>query len=252
MDILTCVAPKDYNKLFFSLSTAIIHIKDKIDNIIIISPNEIDVPDNFTYPVYNFTDEYMMELLGFKKTNIKYRPNWTSQQFFKLFQNIITDNDYLILDSDLLFTKDIHLYHNNKPSFFFGIDQNHDPYFNFQEKMFGFRKVYPKSFICEFFIIKPCIITDMLNRLSMSRSDFIKKSIEILNTDTNCHIGEPELYGSYVYKYFHEQYNYLSINTKLLGKLEEQWLNSEIYNAYQYGVQNKFDTVTIHTWNATS
>jgi hypothetical protein len=259
MDILICAAPKDYNKLPYVVQSICQNLKDEFGNIFVIAPSKFYWGDDDSFqmpgisgypPIYHFTDAYLEEKLEFKKTELKERPNWTSQQFFKLFQDITPNDEYLIVDCDLMFTNPVNIYENGRPQFYLGIDQNHQPYFNFQEKMLGFGKVHYKSFICEFFLIRKRIINDMLNSLGMTRQQFIRKSIELLNSDPSCHIGEPELYGSYVTRYFPNEYGFKELKTKLLGKQQALWYPQEILQAYALGNQSGLDTVTIHTWNS--
>jgi hypothetical protein len=189
-DVVILSSGKDFNKLGYVYDSIMENIVDDLDNIYLIS----DKRHNISSEVVNYIDD---EVLDIDRSDISYRPNWIAQQYIKLFQDV-TEND------------------NNKPTFFFGRDQNHAPYFRYSQIMFGFGREYHRSFINEFMLFDKRIIKDMLSGFNDDRFEFIRRSNAIITSE--CYISEFELYGNYVYKYHENNYNYKNIKTNLGGK----------------------------------
>ena len=251
MDILITSAKKDHHKLPAVLNLLESNLVDGIDNIFIITPSAIDPYFNDQMPGhYVVSDDEIESQLEFKKSEILYRPNWVFQQFAKFFFDCPSGDEYLIVDSDLLMIAPISIYKEKKPRFFLGIDQNHEQYFNFQRKLLGFGKNYDRSFICEFWLCRKKIIAAMLESIGATPQEFVRRSIDILNTDPTCHIGEPELYGSFVQKTCPDEYGFQSLKTNLFGKHGGSWNAKEIQQAIAVGKLAESQTVTIHNWDA--
>lgn len=250
-DIIILSHNKDYNKLPYlieSVKNNVIGFKD----IHIISPDKIiDKIEG----VYYHTDK---EALPFNaetnklwdewvKSNsfTRQKPNWILQQFIKLF-NVVTKNDYLIIDSDIIFIKKIDVVENEKPNFFLGRNQYNREYFTFMKNILSLEKMNDWSFICELMLFKKNIINDMLNNhFKGDYNEFIKQSIRLINN--NCFISEFELYGNYVMKKFPNEYNFKKINCSLDGKHSE-WDDKDILKNIEYYKNSEYDVITIHSW----
>ena len=234
-DLLIVVSENDYNKLNFLLDS-IKNLQPQPENICVISPTPVLVKND---SILYFLDD---EVINIDRSTIKHRPNWITQQFIKLLQDITPNENYLVIDSDIFLNKKIDIFKNNKPNFFITVDQYHQPYFNFLNN-FGINKIYDKSFISEIMFFNKKIILDYLNDINYDVKKFIDKSIEIINE--NCYISEFEFYGNMILKKYPDLYNFTKINTKVFGKHSE-WSNSEI--EWLISHNNDLDLISYHTW----
>ena len=234
-DILILASQKDYNKLNF-LCKSIKNLNPQPENICIVSPTEIiNKKENFLY----FLDD---EVLKIDRDKFKHRPNWVSQQFIKLLQDVTPNDNYLVIDSDIFLNREINVFTNDKPNFFITINQYHKPYFNFLN-YFGIDKIYEQSFISEIMMFNKSKIKDYLISINYNTEKFLEKSIEIINE--NCYISEFEFYGNMILSKYPNLYNFVNINTKLFGKHSE-WSDNEINNLISSN--NNLDIISYHTW----
>lgn len=234
-DVLIVVAQKDYNKLNF-LFKSIKNLIPQPDNICVVSPTEItNKEENCLYYLDN-------EVLKIDRGNLKHRPNWVSQQFIKLLQNITPNDNYLVIDSDIFLNKEINVFNNDKPNFFITINQYHQQYFNFLN-YFNVHKIYEQSFISEIMMFNKTKIREYLSSINYNTETFLEKSIEIINE--NCYISEFEFYGNMILSNFPNLYNFTNINTQVFGKHSE-WSEDEINSLISSN--NNLDIISYHTW----
>lgn len=236
-DIILISGNKDLNKLKYVYNSIITNITDKYDNIYLISPEKYHINDN----VINYTDD---EVLKINRGDIKYRPNWIYQQYLKLFQNISKNDYYLIVDADIIFNRPITIFDKGKPTFFFGANQNHQPYFNYTKQMLGINKKHPLSFINEFMLFDKNVIDKILLNFNNDKFEFIQKSNDIVTND--CYISEYELYGNFVYNKFKDKYNYKNLNYYNRVK-PDIWSDGDIERLITTMKRTQFDIFTIHT-----
>jgi hypothetical protein len=162
-DILITVAKKDINKLKF-LYESIGQNLTGFDLINVVSDEQIPREQRINGISYWLDKEAVDFDFSLFKGNIALRKGWYVQQFVKLFQ-WITENDYLVIDSDVYLNKKISIFENGKPCFLLGKDQYHQPYFDFNNQMLGFSREYPYSFINEIMYFKRDLIFEMLNEI---------------------------------------------------------------------------------------
>jgi hypothetical protein len=245
-DILIPVAEKDFIKLQF-VWESIINNLSGFNEIYCIS--NVKMPKSLKLPgIRYFTDSDVIDFDCMRFTGaIKNHESWYIQQYIKLFQNI-TSNDYLEVDADVFFNRKVNIIENGKPSFLFGRDQNHLPYFNLMKKVFNLEKVYPHSFINETMFFKRSIIKHLLDSLRIDPHGFFELILaEVNRANEMSGFSEYELYGNYVTKYFKDSYNYKYLKTQLGGKYG-YWNEDEIRQYVDFYKGSDFDLISMHSW----
>jgi len=101
--------PKDLKILEICIEGAISNIEDKLSQIIIVSPQEIDLQNfNFGIPIVNILDSDLLDEHLLEKIRIKFGSSqftWVLQQILKIRLALQLDvNRVLILDSDTVLT----------------------------------------------------------------------------------------------------------------------------------------------------
>ena len=244
-DILMLSAEKDFNKIKFVYESIHKNIEN-FNQIHCIS--NINVSDNLRVSGIEYhTDDEVLDFDYSKfKGNVLKRKGWYVQQYIKLFQNV-TDSNYLVVDSDIFFNRKIEIDDKN-PSFFFGRDQHHLPYFDFMKRILDLDREFNYSFINEIMLFKREYIKNMLDRLNVNSKGFFDLSVNILNDiDHDAGMSEYELYGNYVTKYFPDSYSYKHIKTYLGGK-NDVWNDEEVSNYMKMFEKSDFDIISMHTW----
>uniref|UniRef100_A0A6M3LY57 Nucleotide-diphospho-sugar transferase domain-containing protein n=1 Tax=viral metagenome TaxID=1070528 RepID=A0A6M3LY57_9ZZZZ len=248
-DIFLPCAPKDFNKLPFCVNAIGKYIKE-FDKIYICVPK--DIPADIKNKIkVKYKLVYDSEVLPIDRNDWKFRPNWLFQQHVKLFQEI-TQDWYLTIDSDIIVNREMKFFEKNKPIYYMGQDQFFCPYFIFQTLMIGLPKVNDHTYVADMNLIYRPIINEILERNGYNRMSFIKKSQEI--TDKWCCMGEPELYGSYVKKYYPnmyierklKQYPYGGRPQKNINELK--WNENEIKEMMEKTKNIDVDVLSIHSW----
>lgn len=245
-DIFIACAMKDYIKVDLCLNYLNSHMKN-FDKIYLVTPTCPDKSKLEKYNIEYFNDKDVLDINPMKW---KYRPNWIYQQFIKLFQNITKNDYYFTIDADVIINKDISMFsENGKPIWYYGWEQNHEPYFNFQKKIFGFGRIANHTFINDTNFFNKKVIQNMLSRYNFTIKSFIEKSYDIINN--NCYPGEPELYGNYVLRYFPEMYEIKPLKTVNVGRYQ----TDPFENVYSINEINEFinsnkeyDMIMLHSW----
>jgi len=245
-DILIPVAEKDFVKLRF-VWESIINNLSGFDKIYCIS--NIKMPISLRLPsVEYYTDADIIDFDYMRFTgNIKGHEGAYMQQYIKLFQKITSD-DYLEVDADVFFNRKVDIIENGKPTFLFGRDQHHLPYFDFMEKIFDLGRIYPHSFINDTMYFKRSIINHFLSLFELDARGFFEIMLSEANRYNQCSgCSEFELYGNYVTKYFKDSYNYRYLKTYLGGKYG-YWNEDEIRQYINYFKGQDYDLISMHSW----
>jgi hypothetical protein len=245
-DILILSAEKDFNKIKY-VYESIVKFIGGYNNICVIS--DVEMKDEFKIEgIKYYTDNEVINFDFSKfKGNVLKRKGWYVQQYIKLFQQVTSD-DYLVVDSDIIFNKKIEIIKEGKPSFFFGRNQLHKPYFHFMKKLLNLERVYDYSFINEIMYIKRDYINEILAQLKVDNAGFFDLSVEILNEiNHDAGMSEYEIYGNFVTKYFPDAYNYNYIKTQLSGK-DSVWKYEEIEDFLLKYKDQDFDIISMHSW----
>lgn len=245
-DVFIPSVPKDYNKLIFAIE----QVKENVvgfDGIYVSTPTEM--PDEYKQnDVHYFVDKKTFDMGEYQ---FPWRHNWLYQMYLKLFQNITKNDWYMTIDSDVMILKQLDMFNGETPIQWLGRDQNHRPYFDFQEKLLGIGRVFNHSFINDMNLFNRDIIEAMVKSSGLSFGDFIKKSTEI--TDENCHPGEPEMYGNFVYKNYPNLYEYRHMSTNYSGRrqqnlTDQSWSNQEIQTIINNYKNTNYHMVMLHSW----
>jgi len=186
-------------------------------------------------------------VLKIDKSKIKYRPNWIYQMLLKMFQNVTDNENFLVIESDCLILKKINFFEEEKTNFYLCRDQNHPPYFNFNN-LLGFGREYDHSFISEFIMYNKKIVKDLLTKVNCSDvNDFLE--IIYNNVNDNCYPADYEIYGNFCFKYHNEKINLKHLNYNFLGRyssISPYWTDSEILNLINDNLDK--DVISFHTW----
>jgi hypothetical protein len=245
-DILITLAEKDFLKFRFVIESIEKNIHN-YNNIICVS--NIEVPkDKRIAGVDFFLDENVLDFDFSKLINTPdKRKGWYRQQFIKLFQEI-TSEEYLVVDSDIYFNRKINIIQNGKPTFLFGKDQHHHPYFQFIKDLLYLEREYSFSFINEVMYFKRNIIKDILDRIAVTKYGFFELAVKEINKLKDASgFSEYELYGNYVTKYFQETYNYKYIVTQGKAK-REIWTEEDMIQYIESFKNTNVDIIKMHSW----
>ncbi len=236
-DVVIPCAKKDYCKIKYCVDS-LKFLNPAPTTVFIVSPTKINIPNT------TWIDEKNAINISVEDINYR-RPNWIYQQILKLCQNFTLDN-YLCIDSDLVFKRKIDLFHEETGNPYFLISnhkQNHQPYFDFMKKVFGLEKYVDYSFISD--------IT-MFNRFYLK--EFIKDEswlLEMCNMhlSEDCLIGEPEIYGNYLAKYYPFSFHTKDIKVSMYGKyMPELYSDPEINAIINYEKKIDSDIISMHSW----
>jgi hypothetical protein len=242
-DILIVVAQKDFNKLPFVLEAIDKNILD-INKYHLISP--VAIPDEYIWIDSELhTDDEVIDF-DFTRINMEARRGWYRQQFIKLFQTVTTDN-YLVIDADTIINKKLEI-NPAHPSFYFGKDQYHLPYFEAMKRIAGIDKVYPHSFITEIMFFKRGILNYMLNTFRIDKYDFFDRCVDAINIINNASgFSEYEFYGNYVMSNWLDFYKCENINVMNTHK-KRVWTDDEVSSCVQTYSNSNYDLFTMHSW----
>ena len=165
IDIVIPCAPKDTDTLGICLKSCIRHIKEEIAKIYVISTD--------SEVIKKICDEYGAVWMDENKvldrtladvvaTLPQYnRWGWMYQQFLKMAGNVGECENYLVVDSDVTFTKDITFFENGKPIFYYRDDYHHPPFFSVMAKLIDVKRFYEKSFVCDFMMFNRQVMSDL-------------------------------------------------------------------------------------------
>jgi len=250
-DILIPAAPKDRNKLKYLIPSIERNISG-FSNIYITVPDKNlfsgYIPDS-RYPIHLLNDR---EILDIDTSRFPYRPNWIYQQYLKMFQNVTQNDLFLTVDSDVIINRRMPMFETDgRRIFWMGWEQDHRPYFEFQEKVFDLPRVYPHTFINDMNFMDKLIIRELLDRYGFTVESFIEKSIEIITKD--CFPGEPEIYGQYVHKFHPGLYSFRETNSVSIGRFASSfedivWTDSDIQSEIASKAMTDYHLFTLHTW----
>lgn len=239
-------APKDGIKLKFMVEGLIknaIGLKD----IHICTPKPIEKLD-IDYPIYYHTDREVLPNIN--PFMWKFRPNWTFQQFLKLFQNVTNTEYYVTVDIDSVLSRPIHFFEDGHPVWHVGWRQNHLPYFLFNQYVMGLEKVKDHTYICDMNFFNKAIINQMIDVSGYTLDEFINVSYQIISG--GCHIAEPEIYGNFAEKYYPGLYKYKKAKQYKFGKdhsanpNDVPWTVDEIKELIKG--KEDYDMVQMHSW----
>ena len=246
-DILIVVAEKDHNKLPFVLESIYKNISG-VNKYYIISPTAIS--DEYLWlDAEVFMDREVVDFDFSRFTgNIETRRGWYIQQFIKLFQEV-TGPQYVVVDADVYLNKKIDIIgDDDKPTFLFGKNQYHLPYFQFMKSVFDLNKVHSYSFINEIMYFDRDIIKQMISSIGLNKYGFFELAVNELNKQNEVSgFSEYELYGNYVTKNFPDAYHYKFIKSCRNGK-QREWNETELKEYINKMENSEYDLISMHSW----
>lgn len=250
-DIFLACAPKDFKKLPYVVKSIIDNVEG-YDNIYICSPVEIPNLIQACLPVMYYTYLDINMLPGTERDNCQYRPNWSFQQHLKLFQQV-TQDWYATIDCDTIINRKFKFFEDDKPIYWKGNDQYFKPYFRHMKEMIGLDKIPGStSYVADMNLIYRPLINEMLERKGYTIKSFIEKSQTINSTD--CCIGEPELYGTYVHTYHPDMYidkqlkQAPHIGKKQYEEKKDIWSDADIRSEIERNKNFDYHTFSLHSW----
>ncbi len=233
-DIVIVAGEKDFTKIPFVYDSIITNITG-YNKIYCFCPS---------YPVEKIEGiEYVLDqtVLQTDINKIKFRPNWVYQQYLKLLQGVTLTN-YLVIDSDILFTRPVSIFEGSKPCFLLGNFSIHKPFFNYSERLFGIGNEYGKSFINEVMLFNRDLVNELIYSKFNTKKAFIAKSNSII--DSTCFLSEYELYGNYIYKYHPMEYEYKVVRVARNPR-KISWSKEELVNYINQYKDSNIDMLTI-------
>lgn len=285
-DIFIPTVPKDFHKLKFLLQS----IRENISGFDKIHISVPDVEQYYNFyrmefspnknSVYKRNPNYHggihvhpeKNILDIDISKFKYRPNWLYQMYLKMFQNVTENDLFLTIDSDVIINRPVKLFSesiqhketldgvdiygiSNKRLLWMGWEQNHRPYFEFQEKMLNLPREYPHTFINDTNFMSKSIIKEMLERNSYTQESFIEKSFDVIHGPhgTGCFPAEPEIWGQYAMKYHSDKYEPYQMKTIGIGRpvstIEEvAWSDADIEQQIEEMKTKDVDMFMLHSW----
>jgi hypothetical protein len=253
-DIFIPVAPKDAVKVPYLLDS-IRRCVPGYDRIYLCAARD-GVPGGETTNAPGVVRARDADVLQMDLRRLRHRPNWIYQQYLKMFQTVTRHDLYLTIDSDVVFNRPMPMFTaEGQRILYLGWEQNHAPYFRFQEKLLQLPRVHPHTFINDMNFMDRRIIQEMLGRNGYDVASFIERSYEVI--DGNCYPAEPEIWGQYVHKHHAARYQYRQAKTRMLGKDtgrfdEAGWISDEIERAMDGLRGADIDMVMFHSWLTTN
>lgn len=233
-DVMIPVANKDYVKVPYCVE-GLKYLDPAPEKVFLVSSRKLKIEG------CEWIDE--REAVDIKLEDISYRRNnWIYQQLIKLCQDFTTEW-YMTVDSDFIFKKPTKVFSehglpiyrfNNHP-------QEHPPYFNFMDKVWGLKKIINNSFICDFMMFRRKLCRELIP----DTSKFLKQLNQIISDD--CLLSEFETYGNYMAKNY--PYSFMTDHIKVdsYGKyLPLLFSNEEIKSILNK--QTDSNAVAIHSW----
>lgn len=261
-DVVVPSAPKDFNKLPF-LYESLKYLNPQPQQMLVVVPDgtekQVRINEN-SLPVSVVAESQTLpkDLNPLASKNFR-RPQWIYQQFIKLFQ-VTSSDDYMIIDSDLFINRPLDVYNKDgKPFIMLANDQNHQPYFNYMEDVFGFGRLYPHSFISEIMYFKReytdellrhyCIHNGLIELFNEGREKAVR-SLYHYTSERACDNWIPadyEIYGNFVVYKHPNDYSVKNITCKMLGTYQE-WTDKSLQILRDEMRIRDFDVFTAHTW----
>jgi len=142
-DIVIVSHEKDFNNIKFIVEYAEKNLVFDSIHLILSERKEYEdlelIKTLTTKPIHHHNET---DVLTVDKGRIKYRPNWIYQMLLKMFQNVTENDNFLVIESDCIILNDINFFDGDKTIFHLCRDQNHEPYFNFSNKILGVGREY--------------------------------------------------------------------------------------------------------------
>ena len=245
-DLFIPVAPKDEIKLQFVIEHANRHLK--FNKIFVCSPHTI-VNKNTDSQIVYINDKDVLDIPD--KNFISFRPNWTYQQFLKMFFNLGESEYYFALDSDTIIVKDLPLFDDKEhPIWYYGWIQNHFPYFHFNQNFFNLNKSLNHTGIGDLGLFNKNITQTFLNYTGV---DSAKELLLKIGSKMNVvfHFSEYETYSNFANTHYQGLYNFKYIEQENEGRDLDQgeaWSVEDIRNVIEKHTDCNKSILSLHSW----
>lgn len=248
-DIVLVSHEKDFNNIKFIVEYAQKNLEFESIHLILSEREEyqdLDLLKTLTdKPVFKHNES---DILKIDRSRIKHRPNWIYQMLLKIFQNVTENDNFLIIESDCIILKKLNFFDGDKNIFYLGRDQNHNPYFEFNNKILGIGREYNHSFISEFMMYDKRIIKELLEKCNCNDVyDFLELVYKYVGE--NCYPADYELYGNFYYKYYKDKFETKNLDFNFIGRDGRQypsWKDTEILDMVK--TNEGKDAISFHTW----
>ena len=222
MDIIICLATKDYKIVKKVVRYCRLFLQDDEERIYLITHKENIrfFSDRWKqrHHCKLIDEEALIDGLSFAKckelllrhfqegTNIY--PGWYLQQFLKMGFALTSyaKEEYLIWDSDTIPLHALKFKENGK--YLLTVKtENHQPYFDTLQRLLGFGKLYDRSFIAEHMLINVKVMRELIERIGQSDVEgntWYEKIINATSGRDEQAFSEFETYGNYCMKHHPE------------------------------------------------
>lgn len=239
-DIVICLGPNDIDTVKKSIIFTKKYVKN-YDKIYLISydPN-IVVEDCITIDenIFPFNLDTVSNYHGKNKRN-----GWYLQQLLKLYAGFIIENikeDYLILDADVFFTKDVYFFDNKNNYLYNRSGEYHLPYLEHMKKLHpDFKKCSNFSGICHHMIVNKNIIKELILKVEkFHNKKFPELFLSLVDKKNRKGSGasEYEIYFNYMFKF---RSNSIKLRLLKFGDSNEINFNLDYTVLHHYILSNK-------------
>jgi hypothetical protein len=168
----------------------------------------------------------MPEIEGYftKRAGSTWGAGWYLQQFLKMAACRIPDlaPHYLIWDSDTIMLQPVEFFDAQGRVLVNPKEEHHKPYFELTEKLLGFGRGVPFSFISEHFMVNTSYMQQLLKRIEMDSPVAKKWIYAILDQISaenlkNMGFSEFETYGNFIHVHYPESYCCRPLNSSRTG-----------------------------------
>lgn len=151
IDVIIPIIKKDLKILPYCLKGIKTCVTNKINNIIIVSPQDEDIL-NFCH-LHHLMHKDETSVLGFSPKDIHYyvnginRSGWIFQQLLKLSGNIGNTSHYLVIDADHVLLAPHTFLTSNQQVIFYQSKEYHQPYYEMMNKLLDETNLSSLSFV---------------------------------------------------------------------------------------------------------
>lgn len=248
VDVIIATVDKDFAVLTLVIES-IKNIGHKINKIYIVAPAKEHVINFCKEKNLVFVDE--LKIFGFGKDSIAPyskdgydRRGWIFQQLLKYgMKDFVEQENYLVLESDTVYTNLTSFIENGKFVFFKNTEWTR-PYFDVFEKMFGYKTKSNTSFTSHGTVINKKLMNEMLAEIENKNHDkWYNVYQNIIDRNEMSSISDYENWGQWMLV----NHKDLMVEKPLYNKfLDRKSLDSLINLEKKYGKNNK--TVSFHIY----
>lgn len=174
---------------------------------------EIRKRTNSNIQLYFLNEDELVEGLSLKhietilnnRTEEEVNGNWYYQQFLKMAVSQLPEiaNHYLIWDSDTILMSSITFFDDEGHIFFNPKKENHQPYFQFLQDLFGLEKQVNHSFIDQHLMIKKAYMQELIQtirKITPGKNSWYWMILQSIADENlkNYGFSEFETYGNFV------------------------------------------------------